>query len=71
MKKDYKIHAVEVNVYSNGIVINWTADIGFGEYELVKDGKWTGYSEYMDKGEDKTFLRDLLMAFADSVEVKE
>lgn len=46
-----------------GMNIAWVADIGFGEYCIVKEketGKWIGESECMDINEDKAFLSKLM-----------
>lgn len=46
-----------------GIVIEWNADIGFGEYAFIKresSGLWTADSEGMDNDDDKAFGKKLL-----------
>ena len=42
--------------------ISWSSDIGFGMYTIKRDENGLkGYSECMDKGEDKAFLAELLL----------
>ena len=46
-----------------GFVIEWSADIGFGEYAFIKknsSGLWTADSEGMDSDDDKAFGKKLL-----------
>ena len=55
-----------VNEKYTGLVIKWDSDIGFGEYVIYKaigSDEWYGESEYMDKGEDKDFLKELMKVF--------
>jgi len=55
---------------AGGIRIEWTSDIGFGQYDIqAREGILVGHSETMDMGEDKDFLRKLLSIIADKVEV--
>lgn len=56
---------------AGGIRIEWTSDLGFGQYDLqVREGKIVADSESMDSGEDKDFLRKLLSLIADKSEVR-
>jgi len=56
---------------AGGIRIEWTSDLGFGQYDLqVREGKIVASSEAMDSEEDKDFLRKLLSLIADKAEVK-
>ena len=51
------------NSCPNGVIgIEWSANIGFGRYELVlgDDGMFHAHTEYMDKGEDKSFSQAIL-----------
>lgn len=72
MAKQYNITADSVQGFSNGFVIQWSGDAGFGEYTIYidKDGKWKGDSEYMDKGEDKSFLEHLFLSIVEQIEVR-
>lgn len=55
---------------AGGIRIEWTSDIGYGQYDIqVRGGKLVAHSETMDSGQDKDFLRKLLTIIADKVEV--
>ena len=55
-----------------GIIIEWSGNIGWGEYEIyqTEDGRWHGDSECMDRGEDKEFLKYLLKYLVDNTEVR-
>lgn len=56
-----------------GIKIEWSSDIGFGEYLIYKDlesNRWRADSEATDKGEDKDFIRELMKLFIDQLEIK-
>lgn len=56
---------------SGGIRIEWTSDIGFGQYDIqIRDGRLVADSESMDKDEDKSFLRKLLSIIADKAEIR-
>jgi hypothetical protein len=56
---------------AGGIRIEWTSDLGFGQYDLqVREGKIVASSESMDSVEDKDFLRKLLSLIADKAQVK-
>ena len=61
----------EIEMSGGTLTIRWAKlNIGFGEYEIgVQDGKLVGLSECMDRGDDKSFLKELLDAIADEVEV--
>ena len=53
-----------------GFVIEWSSDIGFGEYTVYKnhnEDKWYGDSEHMDRDEDKDFIRELMKLFIDKL----
>jgi hypothetical protein len=57
----------------NGVIgIEWSANIGFGRYELAlgDDGKFHAYTECMDKGEDKEFTKMILNALVDKIVVE-
>lgn len=54
----------------------WEGDKGVGQYDLIirsneddDELKITGDSEYMDKGEDKVFLRSLFESLLDKIEI--
>lgn len=56
------------------IVIDWSSNIGWGQYTLYKNQDeqvWKGESETMDSNEKKEFLQLLLNKFIESVEVVE
>jgi len=55
------------------IGISWTCNLGYGEYELSLENDGTrivGYSEYMDSGEDKEFLKALFEKILEKVEIE-
>lgn len=53
------------------IGINWSANTGFGQYELVlgEDGALRAYTEYMDNPEEKQFTKMILEALVDKIKV--
>lgn len=58
-----KIHLkIEDITFGNEcMTVAWSSDIGFGEYIIYLDEKkLCGYSECMDRGEDKEFLAEVL-----------
>ena len=64
--------------YSNeryeGLQISWTSDIGFGMYNIYKahgTSEWKADSEYMDYGEEKAFLTELMRLFVEQINVLE
>ena len=69
---DYKVKVDDVLIHDNCIVIQWSGNIGFGEYTIWKDasnGKLQADSERMDNGEDKAFLELLLKDIASKIDV--
>ena len=75
--KDLSIDDIWIRVHEycpNGVIcIEWSANIGFGRYELVlgDDGKFHAYTEYMDKDEDKEFTKIILNALVDKIIVED
>lgn len=69
--EDIKIFDVDLFVVKNGLQINWWANIGFGQYNLIadEDNKLKGYSESMDQGEDKEFLKLLIEKVIEKIEI--
>lgn len=58
----------------NGVIgIEWSANIGFGRYELIlgDDGMLHAYTECMDRGEDKEFTKAIFAKLADKIIVEE
>ena len=69
-----KIWPVSTKLYPNGgIGIDWSADIGFGQYVLYwgNDGKLHADTECMDSGEDKRWTRAMLMKLVDEIVIDE
>lgn len=57
-----------INERHSGFIIEWSSDIGWGEYTIYKSAdsdEWHGDSEYMDSNEDKDFIRELMKLFID------
>lgn len=53
-----------------GFVIQWTSDIGWGEYTVCKrsnSDEWIADSEYMDNNEDKDFIKKLMELFIEKL----
>lgn len=83
MKRVIKPEEIHLNIdsvraFSNnrfsGFVIEWSSDIGFGEYTVYqkKDSpEWFGDSEHMDGGDDKEFLKELLRLFVDKITIED
>ena len=73
--KDLTLDNIRVTISNTGVCVitfSWSANIGFGEYRLfydIKNKKWQADSEYMDKGDDKDFLKAILEEFVKQVEV--
>ena len=73
--KDYSVKVDSVtglSRFSNGFIIRWSGDIGFGEYTILIDenGKLIGYSECMDQGDDKSFLEGLFRDILKQIEIQ-
>ena len=69
---DYKVKVDDVQIQDNVIIIQWSGNIGFGEYTIRKDissGKLTADSERMDSNEDKAFLELLLKDIVSQIEI--
>lgn len=71
MKNKHNVKVYGIRGFSNGFVIQWYGDIGFGEYTIYVDGdgKLKGDSECMDRGKDKTFLEQLFHNIIEQIEV--
>lgn len=57
-----------------GFIIQWSADIGFGEYTLYRSPdenklEWFGDSECMDSNCDKEFLAELMKLFVEKITI--
>ena len=63
----YKLDYPFVNKKHCGFILEWSGNIGFGEYIIYLDAKndeeWYGDSECMDKSDDKWFLELLMKDF--------
>ena len=71
MKNKHNVKVDGVQGFSNGFVIQWSGDIGFGEYTIYvdNDGKLKGDSEYMDRDKDKAFLEQLFHNIIEQIEI--
>lgn len=59
-----------VNAEYEGISIQWSSDIGFGEYTIYKtkdSDRWFADSECMDSDNDKAFVSELLKLIAKDI----
>lgn len=70
--RKHNVNVYNVQGFVNGFVLQWQGDIGFGEYtiHIDDDGKWHGDSECMDRGEDKSFLKQLFDDILAQIEVE-
>ena len=58
----------------HGVIgIEWSANIGFGRYELIlgDDGMLHAYTECLDRGEDKEFTKAILEKLVEKIVVEE
>lgn len=56
-----------------GITIEWSSNIGFGQYTIYKptdSDKWVADSEYMDDNEDKEFIKSLMELFIKELDIE-
>lgn len=61
-----------VNEQYIGFKIQWTSDIGFGEYTIYKtadSNDWYGDAEYMDNNDDKDFIKELMKLFIEKLNI--
>ena len=72
--KKIRLEITDVELFettsSEGAIIRWCSDIGFGEYTITRhdeSGNIYGYSECMDINEDKAFLEELLTKLKDTI----
>lgn len=68
------IHAWKNELCPHGAIrIEWSGDCGFGQYDLVfgEDGKIHGYSECMERTEDKYFSKELFRLLHEKIVVEE
>jgi hypothetical protein len=82
MARRYEVDEINLGItdvvpFSNerhsGFIIEWSSDIGFGEYTIYKPAdsdEWYGDSEYMDSNEDKDFIRELMKLFINKLIVE-
>ena len=62
------------NERCSGFIIQWSSDIGFGEYTIYKPAnsdEWKADSECMDSNEDKDFVKKLMSLFIEKLIVAE
>lgn len=62
-----------INEMHSGFIIEWSSDIGWGEYTIYKPAdsdEWYGDSEYMDNNEDKDFIKELTKLFIDRLVIE-
>lgn len=69
-----KILITKTSTCPNGLIcIDWSANIGMGEYELVlgKDGMLHAYTENMDNGENKEFSKAILAELLNKIVIED
>lgn len=69
-----KILITKTSTCPNGIIcIDWSANVGFGEYTLVleKDGMLHAYTENMDNGENKEFSKAILTELLNKIVIED
>ena len=57
----------------SGLVVEWSSDIGFGQYTLYnpKDSSvWYADPECMDSDEDRAFIKELFKLIADGLKME-
>lgn len=62
-----------VNDQFMGITIEWSSNIGFGQYTIYKPAdsdKWAADSEGMDDNEDKEFIKSLMELFIKELDIE-
>ena len=68
------IHAWKNEICPHGgIRIEWSGDIGWGQYDLVvgDDGNLHGYSEAMERTDDKYFSKELFRLLHEKIVVED
>ena len=68
--KIIRFHPLYNSDESNGFIIEWDSDIGFGQYTIYKtpDG-FAADSEHMDSNEDKEFIKELMRLFIEDLKI--
>lgn len=62
-----------VNEQFMGITIEWSSNIGFGQYTIYKptdSDKWAADSEGMDDNQDKEFIKSLMELFIKELDIE-
>jgi len=60
------------NERRSGFIIEWSSDIGFGEYTIYQNAnsnEWQADSECMDSNEDKDFVKKLMSLFVEQITI--
>lgn len=63
-----------VNEEYIGFIIEWSSDIGFGQYTVYRtcdSEEWKAESEHMDSNEDKEFIKELMKLFIAKLNVED
>ena len=66
-----KADVTNITGTEHGVVISWEGDMGFGNYTIYTNsaGHIVGDSEYMDKGENKEFLKSLFASIVEQIDI--
>lgn len=62
------------NERRSGFIIEWSSDIGFGEYKIYQNAnsnEWHADSECMDSNKDKDFVKKLMSLFVEQITIDE
>ena len=73
--EDLSIDDVEIfsNETNEGMYLSWSANIGFGEVKIFREKgteMWRADTERMCSNDDKEFLRMVLNAWVDQMEIE-
>ena len=69
-----EVTPIRTDLYPDGgMVIDWTSDIGWGQYALFwgEDGKLHAETECLDSEDDKKFTKAILEALVDEIIIDE
>lgn len=64
----------KVEIVNDTVIISWSSDIGFGEYEICwseEVQEWCAYTECMDRDDDKAFGAKLLALWMEQIKIRD
>ena len=67
--KEINLEVTDIKFNEDAMIISWVSDIGWGEYwiGITEYGDLEADSECMDRGDDKSFLKELLSLASDNI----